>query len=809
MVTTACEYCPVACGYKAYIWPQGTDGGPAAGENALGVDFPVGPLTGRWPSPNMHTVVTIDQRLHNVLLLPDPDADVVNVAGNHSVRGGTLALKLYRSDGLTRDRLQQPLLRVNGTLQPIPWEAAIGIIATMIEHVVADYGELAMGFKHYSYEFFENTYAITKLAYGAIGTPNVAPHHNTGHGTDTPGLDDTGVDSFSAGYEDYSEADALLIVGTDPYETKTVAFTQWIAPGGATIVHMDPRRTFTSAYAEKHGGVHLQVWPGTDAWALGAISRVILERGWEDADFIRDHVMLTRAEIDGDDSWRRVQFGRTWDEFQAELLGEDDFRLDRAAAITKIPAEKLEKAAELLAAPVDGASPKTTLLYEKGLYWTHNYENTAALGNLSVLIGARGRPGRATSRMGGHQRGGMDGAKYPIEKSPTTFEGRNLQMDCDRWLVEGNTRMVWSIGNDWINGSGASQHLAGRIREMTRETGPQLTSSRPEVVVEQLQRRLAAGGLFIVQSDIYLNDNSEFADLILPAATWGEEDFTRNNAERRLRLYGKIMDPPGAAKPDWWAVAQVAQRMGFDGFDWEDSNAVFEETGPVASGRKDYSKLVEKAATDGIRAHELLRDLGTTGIQTPVQLSGSDLVGTVRLHEDLQFKSSNGKSNFVFVDLPAIRDRNSLLGPTGDEFWVLSGRVNHQWQSLYDDLRKPHLIDRYPVNFVEINPADADRLGVVSSDLVAIESDRVRTADQQTSSGSITAVAYVTDQVQPGTVFTHFHYPGSPANAVVTADAASQPINPRQPFKFGRGRLTRIGPTDYAALMSFRPRNLA
>ncbi|MEE8336995.1 MAG: arsenite oxidase large subunit, partial [Dehalococcoidia bacterium] len=118
VVTTACEYCPVACGYKVFIWPIGQDGEPTADGNALGVDFPTQAMTGRWPSPNMHTNVTIDGELKNVLIMPDPDADVVNIGGNHSVRGGTLALKLYRPDGPTRDRLQRPLLRVNGTLQP-------------------------------------------------------------------------------------------------------------------------------------------------------------------------------------------------------------------------------------------------------------------------------------------------------------------------------------------------------------------------------------------------------------------------------------------------------------------------------------------------------------------------------------------------------------------------------------------------------------------------------------------------------------------------------------------------------------------
>ncbi|MEE8497694.1 MAG: hypothetical protein V3S62_04100 [Acidimicrobiia bacterium] len=77
------------------------------------------------------------------------------------------------------------------------------------------------------------------------------------------------------------------------------------------------------------------------------------------------------------------------------------------------------------------------------------------------------------------------------------------------------------------------------------------------------------------------------------------------------------------------------------------------------------------------------------------------------------------------------------------------------------------------------------------------------------ASGAITPVAYVTDEVPVGSVFVTFHYPGSPANAVVTADADSTPINPRQPFKFGRGRVVRLGSTDYAKVMSFAPRNLA
>ena len=571
---------------------------------------------------------------------------------------------------------------------------------------------------------------------------------------------------------------------------------------------MDPRRTFTAACAEAHGGLHLQVTPGADAWVLGAIARLILENGWQDTSFIDNYVTNSRAELNDDGSWRRRRSGLTWDEWCTAILQDDAYTLASAAAVSGVPAEKIERAAELLAAPIDGEAPKASLLYEKGLYWTHNYENTAALANLSVLIGARGRPGRATSRMGGHQRGGMSDASYPMDKSPTEFNGQKVEMDTDHWTTEGKSRMVWSIGNDWVNGSGASHYLARRLRKMTRETRPQISTGVPSGVIAQLKERLQNDGMFIVQSEIYLNDTMEFADLALPAATWGEEDFARNNAERRLRLYGKIMDPPGEARPDWAAVAEVARKMGFDGYDWADSNEIFEESGPRASGRKDYSQLVEYAQSTGRRALDILRDMGATGIQTPIKIVDDGLEGTVRLHTDMKFKGSNGKSNFVFVDLDAVVERNELLGPNKDDFWVLSGRVNHLWQSLYDDKRKPHLIQRFPVSFIEISPQDAERLGIEMGDMVAVDSDRVRTQEVTLDSGGYTAVAYITDSVQPGNIFAMFHYPGSPANAVVTADAASQPINPRQPFKFGRGTVTRIGATNLADVMPFAPRNI-
>ena len=158
-----------------------------------------------------------------------------------------------------------------------------------------------------------------------------------------------------------------------------------------------------------------------------------------------------------------------------------------------------------------------------------------------------------------------------------------------------------------------SQELEASFRRQTVEIEHQVQVAEREHVVQQWKQRADSGGMVIVNQDIYLRQpiGAEFADLVLPAATWGEEDFTRCNGERRLRLYGKFCDPPGEAKPDWWIISRFAQRMGFQDYAWKDSNDVFEQA--ARSGRKNilnYHPLVVYAQQMGISGHELLRRLG-------------------------------------------------------------------------------------------------------------------------------------------------------------------------------------------------------
>ncbi|MCC4820430.1 molybdopterin-dependent oxidoreductase, partial [Vibrio lentus] len=131
-----------------------------------------------------------------------------------------------------------------------------------------------------------------------------------------------------------------------------------------------------------------------------------------------------------------------------------------------------------------------------------------------------------------------------------------------------------------------SYGLKEKFTDLTTRNPHQATRRDKQHIIDTLKKRADSGGMVVINQDIYLRDpiGKQFADIIFPAATWGEEDFMRANGERRLRLYQQFADAPGQAKPDWWIVAQMASRMGYDGFDWQNSNDVAEESSRFSRG---------------------------------------------------------------------------------------------------------------------------------------------------------------------------------------------------------------------------------
>ncbi len=814
--TTACAHCSVGCGYKVYNWPVHQRSGLESPEyNALDAQYPVGAY-GPWISPQMINRITIDGEPHYIVVIPDPDAEVVNPSGDHTL-GASLARRLYSPDTPTADRFKTPLLRVGGELVPITWPQATDLIAGYSKFVLDPpagaglerSGPLAWGMKTYSYQFYENTYAITKLAFEAVQTPCWAPHDKAAEGSDTPGLSDAGINVFSAAYQDWRDADVVFCSGVALYDAHGVLFSQWVQ-GPNKLIVVNPRRDATAEYALSSGGMFLQINPGTDTALHNALARVILENDWEDDEFLQQWIASGADQLAAT-NWRRKRFSVSPTDYFAKIRSDPNSTPEAAAAITGLSVADILEAARRLAAPrEDGTRPKASLILEKGNYWAHNYPNTASFASLGLLLGAGNRPGRVMSRAGGHQRGMIKAAPYPEHLSPHTCYGNPIGLNLDYWTLAGELAFVWVIGCTWAGGGGAATGvLYAALENQARVIQPQVTTDvafpgdadvlDTDAVLQSWAKRAVAGGAVLVQQDLYPQPLTDLADLVLPAAGWGEDTFTRMQGERRLRLYPKLADPPGEARPDWAIVAEVARKMGYEGFDWKDTVALFEEAGLHSAGPHAYRGLLEYAADNHLSARQVLREAGTTGFQCPLSYEDGELKETVRYHDaeaHRPFSTPSGKAHLMWVPWADVLERHQELAPLEGELWVINRRHSTVWSSMVEDLRVPFRDDNFPVNWVEIHPTDAAAADVEHGDTIAFDRTGVSPGAGEDDGwvGTFEGVALLTDRVRPGVACAYFNFRGDPAyaaNAVVSGIA--EPITNKNSFKLGRGRLRKVG----------------
>jgi arsenite oxidase large subunit len=503
----------------------------------------------------------------------------------------------------------------------------------------------------------------------------------------------------------------------------------------------------------------------------------------------------------------------------------------------------------------DGTRPKTSIMIEKGFYWSNNTGNTNAISSLGIVCGCGGRPGQVIARAGGHQRGGLRGGSYPRNKSPEKLPGRRRRaMDTDRYLMSGHTRLAHVIGTTWVQAMCGTQSLQVKFDELTTRNPHQVQSFDKADIIDTLKKRVDSGGMALWHQDIYLVDpiGARYADIVFPAAGWGEDTFTRANGERRIRLYPKFYDAPGDAKPDWWIVAQLAKKMGFEGFEWKNSNEILEEGSRFSRGsRKDFHMVKIAAHREGKTLHEKLGEFGTNGIQGPVlMLADGTLEETKRLHDVnrvlpengpaggtvfnkklTHFNTQTGKCNLQKAPWSLFSSYWEWLKPREGEIWMTSGRINERWQSGYDDRRRPYIVQRWPENWIELHPEDAANFGVESGDYVMLFSDRIPVQKDtilgvkgddfdftsllnnghiELTRAAITAVVIVTPAVKKGVGYMDFLHTKQPANALTgrVVDWISGNYN----YKMGVGRVRRMGESPYKRQfrsMSFARRDIA
>ncbi|MEP0985072.1 molybdopterin-dependent oxidoreductase [Ekhidna sp.] len=427
---TVCQYCVVGCGYEAHVWSgEGSDDKPRLEQ-------------GLWVSPAMTEKVKFGGLSKTVAVLPDTKCPLNK--GNHSPRGGTMGRDLIsvNPDGSHKDipsvkeRLTKPMIRTASGWEEMSVEQSQELIAELIvastqAELNEDNGALKFkkphhfGAKLFEYGSLENTYSATKFFFRTIGTPNVAFHDRPSLASNTQGFNDSGINPHGYAYADIWDSDVLLLIGNNPYENQSIFFMQQMA--GKRIIVLDPRRTITADYAEKTGGLHLQpVNLGSDVAVLNSIAKYILQKRGEEGspewatwggERLKGIVDLIRSEKPsgspsqvekgtaqwrkGPERYRKDKNQMDFEEFKMFLEGEPS--LEEASAISGIPLEKLELAAQLLSGPLpetdlpdsdffnsykDVNTRKVSIIFEKGIIWGYNYHGTAAVANLGITIGS-------------------------------------------------------------------------------------------------------------------------------------------------------------------------------------------------------------------------------------------------------------------------------------------------------------------------------------------------------------------------------------------------------------------------------------
>jgi anaerobic selenocysteine-containing dehydrogenase len=556
----------------------------------------------------------------------------------------------------------------------------------------------------------EESYVIGKLARGAIGTPHLDGNPRLCMASAVVGYTRSfGTDGPPSSYEDIDHADCIMAIGanlTDAHPVLGGRLVARLTRGGCTLITVDPRAVQVARLSQ----IYLPIRPGTDVALLNALQHVIIRDGMVDTAYVNAHTT-------------------GYDELRALVAR---YTPERAAEICGIPAEKIEEVARIF-----GRSRAALTLWTMGINQTNGA--TAAVNqicNLHLLTAQIGRPGAGPFSITG-QPSSMDFRQ--VGGGPALPGYRSL-------LVEAHRREVaelWGVPVERLPERTTPAHRifqgleAGDIRALWN-IGTNPAVSFPDQA--WARRVLERTEFLVVQDGYHPTETTEYADVVLPAAIWGEKTGTFTNAERRVNLLRQAVAPPGEARSNFDIVCEVGRRMGYgDLFAFNTTEEAFEEIKVLNANRPPELR--------GITYARLERE---GGLQWPVPHLGHP--GTPRLYTDGRFNTPDGRARLWAMEYTPPPEVPDAEYP----FWLNTGRVQEHWHTLTKTGRIPELISWVPEAYVEVNPTDAVRLGIRSGQRVAVSSRR----------GRVEVIARVTAQVAPGTVFLSFHFGKQTSNAL-------------------------------------------
>ena len=633
----------------------------------------------------------------------------ISVSGDkdHPVNKGMLCskgLNLQYTVNDKTDRLLFPEMRFNKNmpLQRVTWDTALERTAAVFKTFIDKYGPDSVAFYASGQCLTEEYYVINKLIKGFIGSNNIDTNSRLCMSSAVVGYKMAlGEDSVPVCYDDIELADCFYVTGANPAWCHPILWRRVEAHKAANpnvkIIVVDPRATDTCSIAD----LHLQINPGTDITLNYAIGRALIENGDVDTDFIENHT-------EGYDKYRELVFQKTI--FEASVIcgvSEDDI---------------------LLAAQYIGDAKGFITMWTMGL-------NQSAIGtsknlsliNLNLITGHIGKPGSGPfsltgqpNAMGGREVGGLSNL-LPAHRNLLNAEHRE---EVEKFW--GGTKIAEKPG---LTATEMFEALNdGRLKAIWILCTNPLTSLPNTRFAEEALKKAK---FVVVQEVSNKPETIKYADVILPAAAWTEKEGTMTNSERRISYLHQIVPPPGEALPDAEIICRFARKMGYHGFDYASMEDIY----------KEHTKLTAKTNLNiqGLN-YSIIKEQKT--VQWPFNKKNN--TGTKRLFTDKKFYTPHQKA---IIHSPA----DVLTSEMPDDefpFILTTGRVRDHWHTMSKTGKVNKLKQHIAQAYLEIHPADAEKIGVKDGEVVCVNSRR----------GDVRLKAKVAASIKQGVVFLPMHW---------------------------------------------------
>ena len=604
------------------------------------------------------------------------------------------------------DRLTTPLIKENGEFREASWDEALDLVANKLKEV-SDDDPNKVGFYACARSPNENIYITQKLARVACGTQNVDHCARICHGPTVAGLATTfGSGAMTNGFDSIKEEDYIFCIGSNNMEAHPLFGRKLIQAqkNGAKLVVLDPRYTPTAKIADEY----VQFKTGTDVALMNGMIKVIIDNDLQDDEFIKNRT-------------------KGFDELKETVQKYD---LETVSEITHIAPEVIEELAIEYA-----KADKAAIVYSLGITeHSHGADNVMSTANLAMLTGNIGREGTGVNPLRGQNN--VQGA-CDMGALPSDYVGYRKVADQETtdWFNEYyGTNLPAKPGLTLVEMMNAAH--AGDLKVLYIHGEDPVLS---DADIKHTKEALANLDMLIVQ-ELFMTDTAQCADVVLPAAGWGEQEGTFTNGERRVQCLHKAQEPPEGAMLDWKIMEEIAVRMGVprEKFHYESAEEIFEEI-------RECAPIFAGMNRERLDTPEALH-WPCPSVDDPCQ---------PLMHKD-KFAHPDGLGIFQ-----ALEHRGPVEVPD-EEYPLLltTTRVLFHYHAAMTRRCKT-LDNEVKTGFIEINTEDAKELGILNNEIVKASSRR----------GEIEIPARVTDDIKKGIVNIPMHFTECAANMLTNSDS--------------------------------------